>query len=604
MRPDPTIRRDVEGLLASDADASRQGFLEATVAHRPPRGQDVDALGVDAQFGRRLGPYLLRECVGAGGMGRVYKAERVEGFDQQVAVKLLAEEVAGAALAGRSRNEVKIQAELGGHPNIAALLDAGATDAGRPYLVMEYVDGRRIDDHCDALRLNIEARLRLFLIVCDAVSFAHRHAIIHRDLKPSNIMVTLQGVPKLIDFGIAKLLESGPGEDGRATPTATAARLLTPEYASPEHVRGEALTTSSDVYSLGVVLYELLTGRRPYRVTGRSLLEIERLVSTREPERPSVAVTREEGEDTPKSAVVAAARSGPLSKIRRQLAGDLDTIVLMALRREPARRYPTVDQFADDLRRYLDGRPVQARPDSVLYRARKFAGRNRLLVVTAGLLLLALVGGIAGTSAGLVLANRQRARAEKNLEEARSNLALARRAVGEAFTRISEEKLSTPASSAPAEGPAGGRTAFLWGSRRAQQATIRRHRPTSRRPSIGWPTSRRGWGRPMRRSSWLVRALISPRDWSTNNRRTSGISGSRPAVKCWSPICLAGWVRESRRWMPCCGPGVCSNHSRQGARPPTPSCGTWSRRTSGLAWSATCAAISPAPSRITIKLLP
>ena len=321
-----------------------------------------------------VGPYRLVRELGRGGMGAVYLAERSdEEFVQQVALKM----VAGAAsreLRRRFLHERQILAGLD-HPAIARLLDAGTTDAGVPYLVMEYVDGIPIDDYCDGHGLDLKQRLDLFARVCGAVDYAHRNLVVHRDLKPGNILVTPEGEPKLLDFGIAKLLAEEGGENPEIT------RLnrvpLTPAYASPEQIRGDAITTASDVYSLGVVLYQLLTGRKPYRLSGRPAAEIERVVCGETPPRPSTIVTQPaEG----------GAERGPAlerRKLARELAEDLDNVVLKALAKLPEERYGSAADLAEDLDRYQRGMPVSARAATWSYRARRFVGRHRLGVAAA-----------------------------------------------------------------------------------------------------------------------------------------------------------------------------------------------------------------------------
>jgi tetratricopeptide (TPR) repeat protein/tRNA A-37 threonylcarbamoyl transferase component Bud32 len=324
----------------------------------------------------RVGPWRMVRELGHGGMGTVYLAERDdEQFRKQVAVKILRRGIAGEDLTRRFRHERQILASLD-HPNIARMLDGGM-ESGAPYIVMEFVDGVPLDTFCRRHQLPLNRRLELFADVCAAVQYAHQNLVVHRDLKPSNILVTDDGQVKLLDFGIAKLLEE---EDavGAAPLTRTGLRLMTPEYAAPEQVRGGLITTATDVYALGIVLYELLAGRRPYEVKGRSLSEIERVVCQSEPVRPSTAAAREP------------AGADPLP---RRLRGDLDVITLKALRKEPERRYQSVAELLDDLRRYRDGLPILARPDTFFYRARKFGGRHRVAIGVAGLILATLVAG-------------------------------------------------------------------------------------------------------------------------------------------------------------------------------------------------------------------
>jgi serine/threonine-protein kinase len=351
---------------------------------------------------RRIGPYKILQEIGHGGMGTVYLAARAdEQYQKRVAIKVIKAGMGGDEAVGRFRRERQILAGLD-HPNIARLLDGGATDEGLPYLVMEHIEGRPLHDYCDSRRLPINDRLRIFQQVCSAVAHAHRNLIVHRDLKPSNILVTPEGVPRLLDFGIAKLLN--PELSAEAL-TATGL-AMTPEYASPEQARGEPITTASDVYSLGVILYELLTGQRPYRFRSRNPLEVLRAVIEEEPARPSTAVERmrvkaavepgtDEGE--PITAVkVSQTREGTPARLQRKLQGDLDTIVMMALRKEPQRRYVSVEALSEDLRRYLEQRPVVARKGTAAYRAGKYV-RRHAVSVTASAAFVLLLGVLAVT---------------------------------------------------------------------------------------------------------------------------------------------------------------------------------------------------------------
>src|SRR5204863_9694351 len=300
------------------------------IATRPEVAQE------DPLVGRRVGSYRVVREVGRGGMGAVYLAERADSaFHKRVAVKVVKRGMDTDFILRRFRHERQILASFD-HPNIARLLDGGTTEEGLPYFVMEYVEGLPIDASCDTQALSIIERLKLFRHVCAAVTYAHRHTVIHRDIKPSNILVTSDGTPKLLDFGIAKILQPGGGPE--ALMTMTGVRPMTPEYASPEQVRGEPVTTASDVYSLGIVLYELLVGRSPYRFTSRSPLDVAREITDTEPPRPSTAVAG--GKDL---------KFDPTGvRNSKALKGDLDTIVLMALRKEPERRYRSVEQFSED----------------------------------------------------------------------------------------------------------------------------------------------------------------------------------------------------------------------------------------------------------------
>ncbi len=353
------------------------------------------------QAGSRIGPYEIEELVGRGGMGAVYRAVRADGqFEHHVALKLVDRAVPGGDLLARFLSERRILARLQ-HPHIARLLDGGVTEAsdgrpGVPYLAMEFVEGQPLTDYCEVHGLGLQSRLLLMRQVCSAVAYAHRNLVVHRDLKPGNVLVVEgDGEPrvKLLDFGIAKLLD----DDETGPQTRTGERLLTPDYAAPEQLRGEVVTTSADVYALGVLLYELLAGRRPFSLRGLSAAEMERVVSQQLPERPSRVRTQTgEGSDT-----------------SRHLRGDLDQIVLKALHKEPERRYASVEALDDDLRRHLEGLPVQARPDTLSYRAAKFIGRHRVGVASAVLLLVVLVGGIVATGTQAARARAEAARAEE-----------------------------------------------------------------------------------------------------------------------------------------------------------------------------------------------
>lgn len=349
-----------------------QDALVATERSEEPEGVDA---------GRQLGPYRLLREIGRGGSGTVYLAERVDGeFDQQVAIKLLRRGLDTDELLARFRAERQILASLN-HPNIARLLDGGATDDGRPYLVMEVVEGTPITEYCASRRLSIEERLELFMTVGQAVGHAHRNLIVHRDLKPSNILVTDDGTVKLLDFGIAKLLDA-PGSEHATPPTRTGLRLLTPEYASPEQILGDPITTAADIYQLGLLLHQLLTGRRPFQTRGWSQLELERAIVETEPQPPSILLDDE----------VAATFRVERRQLARRLRGDLDTIVLTALRKEPERRYPSAAQLVADIERHLAGLPLTARPDTIGYRTRKLFRRHPGRVAVAIVALIAAVG--------------------------------------------------------------------------------------------------------------------------------------------------------------------------------------------------------------------
>ena len=373
LRDHPTLdehlRAEVASLLEAHLEAEQAEVLQSPFAPRD---------GVSL-VGRQVGPYRLQRILGAGGMGAVYLGERMDGqFAHQVAIKLVLPHQATPELVQRFQQERQILAQLD-HPRIARLLDGGVTDDGAPYLIMEYVEGQPITAYADAQQLSIEARLALFAEVCDAVAFAHRNLIIHRDLKPSNILVTAEGHVKLLDFGIAKLLEG----TADALVTRTGHRVLTPAYAAPEQVQHGPVTTATDVYQLGVLLYELLTGAHPFDLHGLSPRAIERVICETQPTPPSAAtaITRETGLQ----------RGTEAEALRRRLRGDLDTITLMALRTTPERRYASVEALQEDLNRHARHVPIQARPHTRGYRASRFMLRHRVGVAAAAAVVVLLL---------------------------------------------------------------------------------------------------------------------------------------------------------------------------------------------------------------------
>jgi serine/threonine-protein kinase len=368
--------------------------------------------GVTDFMPEQVGNFRVIRVLGRGGMGDVYLAERADGqFEQRVALKLIQRGAAG--LVQRFLDERRILASLE-HPGIARLVDGGITPDGQPYFAMELVEGEPIDRYCDARELNIERRLELFRAVCDAVTYAHQHLVVHRDLKPSNILVTDSGQVKLLDFGIAKVLGASETDDDR---TRTGMYVLTPEFAAPEQVRGETISTTTDVYALGVLLYTLLTGVRPYDVRGKSPAEIERIISHTEPPKPSQTFTQAQAQAEER----ASARGNVPDRLRRQLRGDLDAIVLEALRKEPERRYASAAALQADLERYRTKLPVSARPNGALYRLRKFARRNRTVVAAALVTLIALISATAFSTGQMREARRQR---DAALQEVRRQRAL------------------------------------------------------------------------------------------------------------------------------------------------------------------------------------
>ncbi|AHG88165.1 protein kinase [Gemmatirosa kalamazoonensis] len=397
---DDALRREVSLLLA--AHQRSESVLDVPAASR------VVAVLDDDRRGRHIGPYRVLRELGRGGMGVVYLAERADGqFRRRVAVKLLRASADAEELHRRFLAERQILASLS-HPNIATLLDGGVADGALPYLVIEYVDGVPITEYCDRHRLDVATRLRLFRDVCAAVQHAHQNLVLHRDLKPGNVLVTRSGEVKLLDFGIAKLLNPTL-TDVAAPVTRTAFRLMTPAYASPEQVRGDSLTTTSDVYALGLLLYELLAGAQAHRVDSDAPQAVYDAVCEREPERPSVRVAHDP--------VAAAARDTTPERLRRLLRGDLDAIVAMALRKEPGRRYGSAELLAADVARVLDGNPVVARRAGRWYRLGKLLRRHRAAAAFAAASALLLVGGAALALRLASLAARERDRARSALTE-------------------------------------------------------------------------------------------------------------------------------------------------------------------------------------------
>lgn len=415
---DAVLRREVESLL--DAHRAADTFLNAPAVG--PTSDRAPSYEASLAPGATIGRYRIVDVIAGGGMGIVYRAVRADHqFEQRVAVKLARRGFSDAGAVRRFLQERQTLASLE-HPYIARLIDGGRTEEGLTYLVMEYVDGSPIDRHCDEHRLDIGDRLRLFRLVCDAVSFAHQNLVVHRDLKPRNILVTPGGVPKLLDFGISRLL-------GDTTDPATGGTVLhafTPAYAAPEQLRGEAVTTATDVYSLGVILHELLTGHRPRHTEHPPEVGETLVFDGREPLAPSAAISRLEsgvargdGENPRDDSEVAGRRGRTPAALRSCLRGDLDSIVLKALRRDPRHRYASVQQLSDDLGRFLDGLPVSARPSTLTYRAVRLVARNKGVTAVTLALAASLVVGIVGTSRGLWHARRAEQQAMVERDAAR-----------------------------------------------------------------------------------------------------------------------------------------------------------------------------------------
>ena len=388
---DPALRYEVEELIASYHSAG--DFLdEGPIAIKGIADASTDSHhSLYCAKGEHIGPYRVIDVLGQGGMGTVYRALRAnDEFTLQVAVKVIKRGMDSESVVRRFRRERQILAKLA-HPNIARLLDGGVTDDGLPYLVMEFIDGQPLDAYIRNRALPIRERVRLFRDVCAAVRYAHRNLIIHGDIKPSNVLVTAEGVPKLLDFGVARLVDP---EAGDITITA-GARPMTPAYASPEQLHGEPVSTLSDLYSLGAVLYELLAGQRPYKFESGAPGVVLRVLETNEPQKPSAACGL------------------------RELAGDLDNIAIKALEKAPERRYESVEQLSEDLRRYLAGLPVSARPDTFLYRFSKFAGRNRLAFAALALLGVSMLAGVVATTWQYTVARAEHERAERRFRDVR-----------------------------------------------------------------------------------------------------------------------------------------------------------------------------------------
>ncbi len=416
------ILAEVRRLLA----AEKYHNFEKPVANLTHLWHDESA---EDYIGREIGNYKIKREIGRGGMGIVFEAVReTDEFSQTAALKILKRGMDSGVMLRRFRHEKQILASLE-HPNIARLLDGGIAADGTPFFAMEFVKGDPLDEFCDRKNLSITERLRLFLQICAAVSFAHSRLVVHRDLKPNNIFVTADGTVKLLDFGIAKIISP---DDDPQNQTVTSFGMMTPAYASPEQIRGEIVSTASDVYSLGLILYELLTGVSAYKLPGNRADEIAKIICEVEPPRPSSVLSSRFKVQSSKSRIETLPNeneqtnnsektTNPKSKIQnpKSLKGDLDTIILKALRKEPARRYASVEQFAGDVSRHLAGLPVIARPDTLSYRFEKFVSRNRVSVLAGVLIFLSLIGGIAATGWQAHRAEQQRILAEKRFDQVR-----------------------------------------------------------------------------------------------------------------------------------------------------------------------------------------
>jgi serine/threonine protein kinase len=470
---DDPLRQEVDTLLASHhgsgtfleqpaADLSRALFSSGslpTATHSYPFALDTD----EYQPGFRAGPYQLQKPIGRGGMGSVWLANRYDHeFDHQVAVKLVKRGMDTQEILRRFRLERQLLAGLE-HPNIARLIDGGSTAEGLPYLAMEYVEGARIDRYCEDHQLSITGRLKLFLQVCAAVQYAHSNLVVHRDIKASNILVTAAGTPKLLDFGIAKLLHH-EFSTLDAAETRPEFRPMTLDYASPEQVRGENITTATDVYSLGVLLYKLLTGKLPYGVDSHNRAALHQAICNTEAIKPSAVILTDERaaipQPTQKIEVGAETRLKARKRLKKKLAGDLDTIILKALRKEPLKRFLSVEQFAEDVRRYLEGRPVAARGDAWGYRAGKFVRRHAAAAAAATLLVLALAAGatvsarvardagrqLQATRASLKTAGEVASRQHEELMNARFQLGAMQAAAGDSASALASYRAALDAA--------------------------------------------------------------------------------------------------------------------------------------------------------------
>lgn len=418
---DEELRAEAQSLL--DSHRTTGSFLKTVNTKLKAAALSIPGASADAErddesarkrIGKRIGAYRLVDLIGSGGMGDVYKAVRDDAeYRAEVAIKLVRTDVHGSLVAERFKTERQILASLE-HRNIARLFDGGTTDDGLPYVVMELVTGRPIDRYCDEHRLSIRDRIALFLQVCAAVSYAHQRLIVHRDLKPTNILVTADGSVKLLDFGIAKILDRSPiGADNDLTEASV--RLMTPAFSSPEQFRGDPITTATDIYTLGLILYELLSGYRAFQAMGRSQTSIAAAILETDPEKPSARVRTVDAD----TEAVSGLRSETPQKLRRRLSGDLDAIVMKAIRKEPNERYESAELFAEDLRRHLRSEPVAAHKGSARYFFRKFVGRHKVAVTAGVAVSLSLVVGLATTMRESQIAHANERRAQERAQDVR-----------------------------------------------------------------------------------------------------------------------------------------------------------------------------------------
>jgi len=448
---DEELRHEVESLLQSHEHSDE--FLETPAAQLSQIISDEDIS--EYPQGYRIGPYQFERRIGRGGMGAVWLATRFDKeYKKQVAIKMVKRGMNSQEILRRFRTERQVLANLD-HPNIARLIDGGSTPDGLPYLVMEYVEGTPIDQYCEGWKCTISERLQLFRAVCSAVHYAHQNLVVHRDIKTSNILVTADGIPKLLDFGIAKLL-GAEGSTLDLAQTRPEMRPMTLDYASPEQIRGEPITTATDIYSLGVLLFRLLTGKMPYGPGIHSQAAMQHAICEKEPFRPSSLVLSDEStvvpDATQKIEAVSETRDKARKRLRKKLSGDLDNIILMALRKEPHRRYLSVGQFSEDIRRYLEGHPVVARLDTPGYRLAKFVRRNPQGIAAVVLIGAALISVAAISQHSASSSARARQEAERVLQQTRHELTAAYSHGGDPQHAYATAELEYNAS--PIAGPA------------------------------------------------------------------------------------------------------------------------------------------------------